>query len=34
MKAATIGIRKLVDYSIWIMEHQQAFWRHCRGHLC
>jgi hypothetical protein len=34
LKAATIDIRTLADYSVWRNDHQQAFWHHCRGQLC
>jgi hypothetical protein len=29
VKAATIGIRTLADYSVWLKDHQQTFWRCC-----
>jgi hypothetical protein len=29
VKAATIGIRTLADYSVGLKDRQQAFWCHC-----
>jgi hypothetical protein len=29
VKAITIGIHTLADYSVWLKDHQQAFWRRC-----
>jgi hypothetical protein len=29
VKATTIGIRTLANYSVWLRDRQQAFWRRC-----
>jgi hypothetical protein len=34
VKAATISIRMLADYSVRLKDHQQAFWHHCQEQLC
>jgi hypothetical protein len=34
VKAATIGIRTLAEYSIGLKDHQQAFWHCCQRLLC
>jgi hypothetical protein len=34
VKATTIGIQTLADYSVGLKDCQQAFWHHCRGQLC
>jgi hypothetical protein len=31
VKAITIGIRTLADYSVGLKDCQQAFWHHCQG---
>jgi hypothetical protein len=31
VKAATIGIHTLADYSIWLKDRYQAFWHRCWG---
>jgi hypothetical protein len=33
VKAATIDIQTLADYSVGLKDCQQAFWHHCRGQL-